>query len=214
MLSAYRSDFYLMKSLIGYYLKIQVLMIFLAIIYSSQYFYLFSSNIISLMLLTSSNLNALSNGYSGILLSSPISRKNIVTGRYLFVLSFSIIMVLLSCLVMFILGDATAYETIRLIIIQCAFLITLQSIFTPLSYILKPNHISVAFLFICFMPSLLVLLLKPFIESSDFNMESLILTIESIYNSLTTLSLILLASIVLLAISMTISITVFKKKEF
>lgn len=213
MLSAFKSDFYLMKSTIRYYLIAQVFMICFAIISNSQYLYLFYPTFTSLVICMYTS-NQTSQGFSGILLSSPISRKDIVIGRYLFILGFSIPVILLSSAVMFILRDATAYEAIRLIIICCTIIITLQAIFSPLTYILQPNHIGIAFFSVCFIPSIIIFLLKPLIERSNFDIENIILTVENIYNSLTALSIILLASLVLLAISMTISIAVFKKKEF
>lgn len=214
MLSACRSDFYLMKSTVRLYLIVQVLMICFASVSNSQYLYLFYPTLTSLVVSINLNNQTTSGGFSGILLSSPISRKSIVIGRYLFILLFSVPIILLSSLIMFIAGDATSYETIRLIIICCTIIITMQSIFTPLSYILKPNYLNISFIIICFVPSVIFLLLKPLLERSNFDIENIILTVENIYNSLTALSIILLASLVLLAISMTISIAVFKKKEF
>lgn len=214
MLSAFKSDFYLMKSTIRFFLIVQVFMICFAIVNSSQYLYLFYPTFMSLVLMTSINGSAQLSGFSSILLSSPISRKDIVIGRYLFILGFSIPVILLSSAVMFILRDATVYEAIRLIIICCTIIITLQAIFSPLTYILKPNYISLVFFSVWFIPAIIVMLLKPLLERSNFNIENIILTIENIYNSLTTLSIILLVSLILLAISMTISIAVFKKKEF
>ena len=214
MLSALKSDFYLMKSTVRFFLIVQVLMICFAIVDSSQYLYLFYPTFMSLVLMTSINGNAQLSGFYNILLSSPISRKNIVIGRYLFLLVSSIPIILLSSAVMFILKDATAYEAIRLIIICCTVIITLQSIFTPLTYILKPNYISLVFFSIWFIPAIIVMLLKPFIERSNFDPTNLILTAENIYNSLPALSIILLISLIILAISIIISIAVFKKKEF
>ena len=214
MLSAFKSDFYLMKSNIRFFLIAQVLIICFAIVNSSQYLYLFYPTFMSLVLMTSINGSAQLSGFSSILLSSPISRKNIVIGRYLFLLASSIPIILLSSAIMFILKDANAHEAIRLIIICCIIIITLQAIFTPLTYILKPNYISLVFFSVWFIPAIIVMLLKPLLERSNFNIENIILTIENIYNSLTTLSIILLVSLILLAISMTISIAVFKKKEF
>lgn len=214
MLSACRSDFYLMKSTVRFYLIAQIFLFFIAHLYDSQYLYLFYPTLTAIMLSLSTNLQSASTGFAGILLSSPLSRKNIVIGRYLFLLGFSIPVVILSSAVMFILKDATAYETIRLILIFSTIIITLQSVFTPLTYMLKPNYITIAFFTIFFAPAIIVMLLKPFLERSNFDIENLILNIESIYNSLTALSIILLASLILLAISITISIAVFKKKEF
>lgn len=213
MLSAFKSDFYLMKSTIRFYLIAQVLMICFAIANSSQYLYLFYPTFTSLVICMNTS-NQTSQGFSGILLSSPISRNNIVFGRYLFLLVCSVPVVLLSSAVMFILKDANAYEAIRLMIICCTIIITLQSIFTPLTYILKTNYIGIAFFSICFIPAIIVRLLKPLLERSNFDPTNLILTAENIYNSLPALSIILLISLILLAISITISIAVFKKKEF
>lgn len=213
MLSAFKSDFYLMKSTIRFFLIAQVLMICFAIVNSSQYLYLFYPTFMSLVICMYAS-NQTSQGFSGILLSSPISRKDIVIGRYLFILGFSIPVILLSSAVMFILKDATAYEAIRLIIICCTITITLQAIFTPLTYILKPNYIGFAFFSICFIPAIIVRLLTPLLKRSNFDIEKLTSTIENIYNSLTALRLILLASLILLAISMIISIAVFNEKEF
>ena len=213
MLSAFKSDFYLMKSNIRFFLIAQVLIICFAIVNSSQYLYLFYPTFMSLVICMYAS-NQTSQGFSGILLSSPISRKDIVIGRYLFLLASSIPIILLSSAIMFILKDANAHEAIRLIIICCIIIITLQAIFTPLTYILKPNYISLVFFSVWFIPAIIVMLLKPLLERSNFNIENIILTIENIYNSLTTLSIILLVSLILLAISMTISIAVFKKKEF
>lgn len=214
MLSAFKSDFYLMKSTIRFFLIVQVFMICFAIVNSSQYLYLFYPTFMSLVLMTSINGSAQLSGFSSILLSSPISRKNIVIGRYLFLLASSIPIILLSSAIMFILKDANAHEAIRLIIICCIIIITLQAIFTPLTYILKPNYISLVFFSVWFIPAIIVMLLKPLLERSNFDIENIILTIENIYNSLTALSIILLISLILLAISITISIAFFKKKEF
>lgn len=214
MLSAFKSDFYLMKSTIRFYLIAQVLMIFLAVTNNSPSLYLFYPTFMSLAITMSISTNTQSFAFSGILLSSPISRKNIVMGRYLFVLSICIPVLIISCAIMFMANDATGYETIKLIIIWCAIILTLQAIFTPLTYVLKPNYIGIAFFSICFIPSVLVILLKPLLKRSNINIEQLTSTIENIYNSLSALSIILLASLILLAISIIISISVFKKKEF
>ena len=214
MLAACRSDFYLMKSTIRAYLIAQLFMVALAIATNSQYLYLFYPTFTSVVLTMNGSSYNSSSGFSSLLLSSPISRANVVVGRYLFLLLFCIPTIILSCFIMFILGDATAYEMIRLMLICCTIILTLMSIFTPITYILKPNYISVAFLCICFIPSIIVILLKPVIKRSNFDIQYMISTIENIYNSLPTLTIILFISLVLLAISITVSIAVFRRKEF
>ena len=70
MLSACRSDFYLMKSTVRFYLIAQIFLFFIAHLYDSQYLYLFYPTLTAIMLSLSTNLQSASTGLARSLLSS------------------------------------------------------------------------------------------------------------------------------------------------
>ena len=214
MLSAYKSNFYVIKPTLKFLVICQIFLIAFGHYMNSSYchfFYLFYPTFAGIFMpMNVGNQDIPS--FTEFLLSSPVPRKNIVFSKYLIIFSYCIPALLISSILMVILGDANSYDAIRLSIICCSIAILGTSFVTPLTFIFKPQHVTVIFMAICFIPAILVLIFSKILN--DLAIDNIELLITNFYNNIFNLILVLIISVIILAISNIISIIAFNKKEF
>ena len=211
MLSAYKSNFYLMKSNLKILIIVQICLIAFGHFINSAYCYLFYPTFAGIFMpINFGNYDTLS--FTPFLLSSPISRKNVVFSKYLIAFSYCILALLISSIFMVILGDANFYDAIRLSIVCCSIVILGVSLVTPLTFIFKPQHVTVIFMAICFIPAIITTIAVKMLD--DITIDKIELLLTNFYNNISNLILVLVISVILLVISNIISIIAFNKKEF
>lgn len=212
MFASLKSDFYIIKSNIKFYIFAYIFIIFAAISQNSQFLYVFYPTFISILLTISLANQNNTSGFTSFLLSMPISRINIVLGRYFFTICFSISSLFISCFFMYLFKDSTFYNSfVTLIFYTCVTLLFL-SIIIPITYAVKPNYLGIVFLFCSFIPAISIFIFKKSIKNIDFNYinQNLI----KIYNSVPSLLFILLICLLIALFSIFISYQIFKRKEF
>ena len=212
MLSALKSNFYVMKSFLRILIICQIALIIFGHSINSAYCYLFYPTFAGIFMPINVSTQESTSSFTPFLLSSPISRKNVVLSKYLSVFSYCIPALFISSIFMVILGDANAYDAIRSFIIDCSIIILGVSIVTPLTFIFKPQHVTVIFIAICFAPAIITTIAVKKLD--DITIDKIELLFTNFYNNISNLILVLVISVIILAISNIISIIAFNKKEF
>ena len=208
MLASYKSDFYLLRGYLKTYIGTFALMIVFSVVQKSSYFAYFYPAFMAVFTPFSLFSLAEQSGWESMLLSAPITRADIVRGRYMMCLSIDLIMLLVGFITaLFLKSDISS--NIAALLLSLAAVLVLNSLVIPIVYKFGATKGRFAVMVICILPAIVF----PLIGSSDADFDLLIKIVDFLQR-IPVLLVIDACCLVLLGLSYFISSLIYNRKEF
>ena len=215
MLSALKSNFYVMKSTFYAVAILHISFLFLAHFTKSNNIYILCTLFTVDMVTASMCEPLIPDSFTSLLVCSPVSRKNMVLGKYLSIFFFYTLTLLVCSAIMFILGDVTLLQAFNFFIVYNSISIINMSVSFPMTYIFKPKYVSFAICFIIFLTyTLSLIILAVFLNYPFATDKQALFLFDNFLDNPTAIIVTFIISIVFLCISISISVKAFMKKEF
>ena len=133
MLASYKSDFYLLRGYLKTFIGTFALLIVFSVVQKSSYFAYFYPAFMAVFTPFSLFSLAEQSGWESMLLSAPITRADIVRGRYMMCLSIDLIMLLVGFITaLFLKSDISS--NIAALLLSLAAVLVLNSLVIPILY--------------------------------------------------------------------------------